>query len=89
MSLQKGQSDTIIAYPAALRTKSGTSFSWSEKENMTFIDAVLKQVSENYCISRNQVSIVGHSLGGWMAQRIACLRGEFVSGLAVVGSGPF
>jgi len=89
MGLQKGQSDFIIAYPAGLRSASGNSFSWSEKENMTFIDAILKHVSENYCINRNQVYAVGHSLGGWMAQRIACLRGEFVSGLAVVWSGPF
>ena len=84
MGLQKGQPDAIIAYPAGLRSASGSSFSWSEKENMTFIDAIMKNISDNYCINRNQVMIVGHSLGGWMAQRIACLRGEFVSGLAIV-----
>lgn len=56
---------------------------------MTFIDAILEQVSDNYCVNRNRIYVVGHSLGGWMAQRIACLRGEFVSGLTVVGSGPF
>lgn len=56
---------------------------------MTFIDAILRQISENYCINRDRVYAVGHSLGGWMAQRIACLRGEFFSGLSVVGSGPF
>jgi polyhydroxybutyrate depolymerase len=56
---------------------------------MTFVDAILEQVSDNYCINRDKVYAIGHSLGGWMAQRIACLRGEFVSGLAVVGSGPF
>ena len=89
MGLQKGQSDTIVAYPAALRASSGNSFSWSEKENMIFIDAILRQVSENYCINRNHVYAIGHSLGGWMAQRIACLRGDFLSGLAVVGSGGF
>jgi polyhydroxybutyrate depolymerase len=89
MGLDKGQSAFIIAYPAALRSSSGNSFSWSEKENMTFIDAVMKHISENYCINRNQVYTVGHSLGGWMAQRIACLRGEFMSGLAVVGSGGY
>ncbi len=89
MGLQKGQSDTIVAYPAALRASSGNSFSWSEKENMTFIDAIMRHISDNYCINRNQVYAVGHSLGGWMAQRIACLRGEFISGLAVVGSGGF
>lgn len=83
------QSDFIVAYPAGLPSSSGSSFSWSEKENMTFIDAILKQVSDNYCINRNEIYAIGHSLGGWMAQRIACLRGEFLNGLAVVGSGGF
>lgn len=83
------QDDYIIAYPAALSSSSGKSFSWSEKENMIFVDAILEQVSDNYCINRDKVYAIGHSLGGWMAQRIACLRGEFISGLAVVGSGPF
>lgn len=89
MGLDKGQTDSIVAYPAALSAASGKSFSWSEKENMTFVDAILRQVSENYCINRDKVYAVGHSLGGWMAQRIACQRGEFISGLAVVGSGAF
>lgn len=88
MKLEK-QSDVIVAYPAGLASSTGRSFSWSEKENMTFVDAILEQVSDNYCINRDKVYTIGHSLGGWMAQRIACLRGEFMSGLAVVGSGPF
>lgn len=87
MGLDKWQSDFIIAYPAALRSSSGTSFSWSEKENLTFVDAVIRNIRENYCINTTKIYAVGHSLGGWMAQRIACLRGEFISGLAVVGSG--
>lgn len=88
MKLEK-QSDFIVAYPAGLSSSSGKSFSWSEKENIAFVDAILEQVSDNYCINRDKVYAIGHSLGGWMAQRIACLRGEFMSGLAVVGSGPF
>lgn len=88
MKLEK-QSDVIVAYPAGLASSTGRSFSWSEKENMTFIDAILEQVSDNYCINRDKVYAIGHSLGGWMAQRIACLRGEFMNGLAVVGSGSF
>lgn len=56
---------------------------------MTFIDAMIQEVTNKYCINRNKIYAVGHSLGGWMAQRIACLRGEFISGLAVVGSGGY
>lgn len=77
--------ESIVVYPAALPASS-SGFSWSEKENMTFIDALLRHISENFCINRDKVYLVGHSLGGWMAERIACLRGEFMSGLAVVGS---
>ncbi len=54
---------------------------------MVFIDAIIQHITENYCVNRNNIYAVGHSLGGWMAQRIACLRGEYISGLAVVGSG--
>lgn len=89
MGLDKWQTDFIIAYPAGLPAASWSGFSWSEKENMTFVDAITKHISDNYCINRNQIYAVGHSLGGWMAQRIACLRWEFISGLAVVGSGGY
>jgi poly(3-hydroxybutyrate) depolymerase len=61
MGLQK-QNDFIIAYPAGLTASSGKSFSWSEKENMTFVDAILEQVSKNYCVNRNEVFAIGHSL---------------------------
>lgn len=56
---------------------------------MTFVDALIQNIRENYCINTTKIYAIGHSLGGWMAQRIACLRGEFISGLAVVGSGPY
>ena len=87
MGLDKWQSDFIVVYPAALPASSGSGYSWSEKENMVFIDAIIQHITENYCVNRNNIYAVGHSLGGWMAQRIACLRGEYISGLAVVGSG--
>ncbi len=81
----EGNSDTIVAYPAGIST--GKSFSWSEKESITFYDAMVRQISENYCINRDEVYVVGHSLGGWMTNRVACLRGEYLSGMASIGSG--
>ncbi len=50
---------------------------------------MVQQISENYCIDRNKVYVVGHSLGGWMTHRVACLRGEYLSGMAAIGSGGF
>ena len=73
MGLQgHSQDDFIVAYPAAL--KSGSSFSWSEKDNLTFFDAMTLEIADNYCIDRDNLFIVGHSLGGWFTQKLACLR---------------
>ncbi|MEI6711780.1 MAG: hypothetical protein WCK88_06450 [bacterium] len=62
MGLQgRSQDDFIVAYPAAL--KSGSNFSWSEKDNLTFFDAMTLEIADNYCINRDNLFIVGHSLG--------------------------
>lgn len=62
MGLQgRSQDDFIVVYPAAL--KSGSSFSWSEKDNLTFFDAMILEIADNYCIDRDDIFIVGHSLG--------------------------
>jgi S-layer homology domain len=62
MGLQgRSQDDFIVAYPAAL--KSGSSFSWSEKDNLTLFDAMILEIADNYCIDRDDIFIVGHSLG--------------------------
>ncbi len=88
MGLQgRSQDDFIVAYPAAL--KSGSSFSWSEKDNLTFFDAMTLEIADNYCIDRDDIFIVGHSLGGWFTQKLACLRGDHIKGMAVVGSGGY
>lgn len=89
MGLEKGQSDVIVVYPAGLQNSTRKSYSWSEAENMVFIDALLQEVTENFCIQKNKIFVVWHSLGGWMSQKIACLRGEFIRALATVGSGGF
>ena len=80
------QSDTIVAYPAGVSVAGG--YSWSDYSNIKFFDAILEQLSDNYCISRDQVFIVGHSLGGWFSNRLACVRGDVLRGMtAVAGPG--
>jgi polyhydroxybutyrate depolymerase len=32
--------------------------------------------------------LVGHSLGGWMSNRLACIRGDIIRGTAAVGGTP-
>ncbi len=50
---------------------------------------MIQEVSSNYCINRDQLFLVGHSLGGWFTQKLACVRGEEVNAMAVVGSGGY
>ncbi len=88
MGLQgRSQDDFIVAYPAAL--KSGSNFSWSEKDNLTFFDAMTLEIADNYCINRDNLFIVGHSLGWWFTQKLACLRWDHVKGMVAVGSGGY
>lgn len=70
-SARQSQNDFIIAYPAGLPVKGG--FSWGGG-SIKFFDAMLQQISNNYCISRDQVFVVGHSLGASFANQLACVR---------------
>lgn len=88
MGLQgRSQDDFIVAYPAGI--KKGSSFSWSEKDNLTFFDAMIHEVADNYCINRDDIFIVGHSLGGWFTQKLACLRWDRIKWMVAVGSGGY
>lgn len=77
------QTDSIIAYPAGDKVSGG--YSWSDPSNVVFFDAILQQVSDSYCINRDRVFVVGHSLGGWFANKLACVRGEVIHAMTSVG----
>lgn len=77
--------DFIVAYPAGLDASAGTR-SWGEAENLTFFDTLIREVSEAYCIDRSNILVIGHSLGGWFTQKLACLRGDVIRATASVGS---
>ncbi|HYD64856.1 hypothetical protein [Azospirillum sp.] len=55
--------------------------------DVTLFDAVLTEITAAYCIDRDAVFVVGHSLGGWFANSLACARGAVIRGLATVGGG--
>lgn len=48
---------------------------------------MITEISRAYCIDREQLYIVGHSLGGYMANKVSCVRGDIVAGVAAV-AGP-
>ena len=91
MRLDRELKDSIIAYPAALSNGNGT-FSWANPgdkaqsiRDIAFFDAIVQTLSENYCIDMDRISTVGHSLGAWMANTVACVRGDVVLASATVG----
>ncbi len=81
------QSDFVVAYPAGL--PNGSAYSWSSEENITFVDTIIRDITDSHCVSRGDISIVAHSLWAWFASRLACTRGDIFRGMAIVGGGGY
>ncbi len=84
MRFDREAEEFFIAYPAAIQNSNG-SFSWSNPgdkgegiRDVAFFDAIVEEIAENYCIDMNQLFVAGHSLGAWMANTVACVRGGIV-----------
>jgi polyhydroxybutyrate depolymerase len=82
--------EAFIVYPEAL--KNGSSYSWADPGNtayetrdVAFFDAIVEQLADQYCIDMDRIYVVGHSLGAWMANSVACVRGDVVRASATVG----
>lgn len=87
----------VYVYPQALpRTRkdgSGGSIPrWDVDgdEDLRFFDAMLEELSNEWCIDRARVFASGFSSGGNFAQQLGCLRSEALRAFATVaGPGPF
>lgn len=91
MRLDKEMTDSFIAYPAAIKKDNGT-YSWADPGNkaqeirdIAFFDGIVETLAKNYCIDMDRISVVGHSLGAWMANTVACVRGDVVMASATLG----
>lgn len=91
LHLDDEATDAIIAYPAAVRKDNG-SYSWADpretsknRSDLEFFDALVERLSVDYCIDMDRVTVVGHSLGAWIANSLACVRGGIVQASATVG----
>lgn len=82
---QAAKGEAIMVYPAG--TKSGSSYNWTGKKDQEFFDVMLAQLSQSYCIDLDEIYAVGHSLGGSMTNELACVRGDVLRAVAVVGGG--
>jgi len=85
--------DYIVVYPQALANGNGNGFSYQNNgdkpqqlRDIAFFDELVHTISNQYCIDMFQIYAAGHSLGGWFANTIGCVRGDVVRATASVGS---
>ena len=48
-------------------------------QDLDFTEAIIDELSEQYCIDPNQVYATGHNWGGDMAQVVSCFLGDRLS----------
>jgi len=47
-------------------------------------DQLLKEFEDKYCIDKDQVFVVGHSLGAWFTNTLSCARGNVIRAIGSV-----
>ena len=83
----------ILVYPAGLQDARGR-YSWSDPgdspeslRDFALFDALLDRLEAGYCVDRDAVFVVGHSLGASFANSLACHRADRIRGLGSVAGG--
>lgn len=81
---------SIFVYPAGIQKSSG--YTWSDNGDKSdslrdykFFDVMLAEISNNYCVNMDEIYAVGHSLGGWFTNSLACARGNALKAVATLG----
>lgn len=89
--LDKTANEYVIAYPSGIPTGNG-SFTWSDPgdkasalRDYALFDAIVEEIADTTCIDLDRIYVVGHSLGAWFANSVACSRGGIVRASATVG----
>ena len=86
--------DAIIVYPLWLpeegpsRSRQDGGDKTSQLRDYQLFDTIVEEIWKHYCIDQDQIFVVGHSLGGWFTNMLACARGDVIRAVASVGSSP-
>lgn len=65
----------------------GEGGNWSNPKDLTFVDDMVKLISDNLCVDTTRLFANGFSFGGAMTYSIACARAEVFRGVAIYGAG--
>lgn len=91
--LDEALPEAIIVYPRALANGPGT-FAWAAPgdppdhlRDFAFVDALIDAVGRTACVDLGRVFVVGHSLGAYFANDVACSMGGRIRAVASVAGG--
>jgi polyhydroxybutyrate depolymerase len=91
--LDEAVPEAIIVYPRALPNGRG-SFAWAaagdppdQLRDFAFVDALIDAVGRTACVDLGRVFVVGHSLGAYFANDVACRMGDRIRAVASVAGG--
>lgn len=87
---QASQDNAIIVYPLWLPEEWPTR-SWQNPwdkpdalRDYVLFDTLVEEFSQNYCINKDQIFVVWHSLGAWFTNSLACARGDVIRAIGSV-----
>ncbi len=85
MRFEREAADMIVVYPAGMPNKGGYTWANNTGPDTAFFDALVDHIGDSVCVDMDRIYVTGHSLGAWMANSIACLRGGVVRASGTVG----
>ena len=81
---QASQGNAIIVYPSWLpeewptRSRQSPGDKSYALRDFQLFDQLVQEFSNNYCINKDQIFVVWHSLGAWFTNTLACARGDVI-----------
>lgn len=82
---REANGEWIWVYPSGLPENTSPR-SWSRWwDPYAIFDEIVKTYSEQYCVDMDRIYVIGHSLGAWAANSVACKRGDVVRASGTIG----
>ncbi|MFN2323106.1 MAG: PHB depolymerase family esterase [Trueperaceae bacterium] len=85
--------EAIVVYPRALQATSNT-FAWADRgdppdrqRDFALVDDLIARFGAAHCLDLDRVFVVGHSLGAYFANDVACRLGDRIRAVASVAGG--
>lgn len=85
MRFEREAPEMIVVYPAGRSVAGGYSWTGAGGADVAFYDRLVEEIGKHYCVDMEKLYVAGHSLGAWMANSVACLRGGVVRASGSVG----